>query len=236
MKKIIILAVALLLTLSGLAACGGSSGPEESAAPEAPAAEDSQATDESGSGDAPASSAPGTILDLNDKNIYFAIIDGKEFFILERHTVQDLINAGYKADPETDLGRMVNYGIYVGDELFDIYIKMYKEGGDKVYFRAYPQNPNSDPIPLKDCLIYGFSCSNSEADFSVVGNLKLGDPEQAFRDVFYGVEPDNEGDVPGYKDRRITNYMASDAYGVFSFAYSEDADAIKEISVSYLPH
>jgi len=230
MKKTSVIALALVLVISLLAACGGDDG---GSAPADVQSDAPAVTGTENGGDAPAS-AYGDKVDLSDKNIYFAIIDGVKYSIVDNFTLQDLINAGYSAEPDTDFDRMVNYGIYVGDELFDVYIKMYKDGVEKVYFRAYPNNPNSDPIPLINCSIYGISFSSKDANISIVGGLRIGDPQQAFRDVFSGIEPNNEGEVPGYKDRLITNYMAADSWGVFSFSYSEDPDELKEISVSYL--
>ena len=229
MKKIMAIMLALIMAVAALSACGGNGG--DSSPADNPA---STASTEDNSAGASASSSGQTVgqtVDMDDFSNYFAVIDGVTYYLPDGCTLQDLLDAGYTVDPELDINQPVNYGVYVGENFTDVYVGLYKTGVEKVYFRAYPHNPNADPIPLKDCAIYGISFFNREADISIVGGLSIGSAPEDFAVVF-GSKPGEE--VPGYTDTYMVKYASSDGYGYITFSYKESTGEIKDISVSYI--
>ena len=207
--------IAVILTLSLLTACGGDGGGATGGTTGAPA---------------------GTVVtkvDPNDKNNYFAVIDGKKYSFYDDFTMQDLLDDGYTADPACDMEREVKPGVYVGESLFDINISMFKKGVEKYYFKAYPVNLTDAPVPLKDCNVYGIYFFNKEANIKIAGGLTVGITQKNFKDVFG--EPGTKAEIPGYKDRYGANYTTADSYGVFSFEFTENPDEVKAIAVSYAP-
>ena len=212
----VIFAIVLLLGLVLLTACGQSS----------------ENKDKTGGGKDTAKSTPITKVDLNDKNNYFAVIDGVKYNFPDTVTIQELLNTGYTVKEDFDLDWEVSSGqVYVGEKLSDTSVYMFKKGVEKYYFQALPINLNEKPSPLKDSHVWGITFNKKEADISIAGGLSIGTTAKGLITVWG--EPNMKGN--SYSGKYVMHYNnsnISDFIGTFSFTCDEKTDELVEITVS----
>jgi len=233
MKKALSLALALLLMLSLLTACGGNTPNGGSSTPTTPA------SDKDGTTGKPddtlvfvrrAVEVPGATLDLSDDSIYFVIIDGVKLSLPDS-TVQDFLNAGFNFEnKDEDKNRMVEAG---GSSATGYTLLMKSNTNQTINISA--KNCTDKSIPLKDCTVtevqFGtktyFTGENSAGlDISVVCNLSAGSTEEDVVSVF----------GEGYSKMMYAsqlNYMLINADAPRGFIFDKDASGnISNIIIS----
>jgi len=177
--------------LSLLTACGGGGGTPSSGNNNttAPPASDSGGKSSSAPATAPDNTPtfvrrpveiPDEPLDLSDESIYFVIIDGIKFNLLDL-TMKDLLDAGFMLPKSND----ENEKIEANESVTSGYLFLEKkEKGQNIMVDA--KNPFENSIPLKDCIIkeFWFDASSYNLDISIVCNLSLGSTEEDVINVF----------------------------------------------------
>ena len=220
MKQILMLALAILLTLSLLTTCGGNSGNNSGSSAPPASANSSKPSDSSSASSAPPDSAnsgsnsstpantftppvrvvevPDEPLDLSDDSIYFISIEGVKFNLIEI-TVKDLLAAGFYFDEDKededyfDENTEVEPNNYIGSTFSGT--ELYKEG-TKGYIYIMPVNLTDHAIPVKDCEISSLAFDNRSAsafDISTVCNLSVGCALEEVAGVFGEYEVTKEG-------------------------------------------
>ena len=241
MKKGMAFALILMLSLSLLAGCsggGGSNNVSENTA--ATITDDSYNNNDNDSGNETSpedsSSAPNTPirrevevpdkpLDLSDESIWFVVIDGVRFNLMEI-TVKDFLDAGFyleqdedNADYYFDENTLVEPNSNIGTMLSGT--SLYKQGTDgNIYF--IPVNRTDHSIPVKDCEIQSVlfnTLSSSALDIYTVCNLSTGSTEEEVFSVF-GDDHEDPGDFS------LTFAENSGGYLNRYFCFVKNADGI----------
>ena len=257
MKKAITLGLTLLLTLSLLMACSGNggngatgNGSSDNGAPgngnsvngnsgngnSGSGNPDSGAgappTSDSSGGNAPANTPPSLAqVDLDDADIYYAVIDGIKYSFAGEVTIQDLLDAGYTVDPDFDLSYEMGHGIYFGASIASSAIEMYKDGVERSYFRVNVNNLTQNPVPIRDCTIYGIYWTGQEADIYILDGFSTG---SARRDLVAVLGNEGvESKVAGFTDWYSIGYILSSPSRGITFNYKESTDVVMSISIFY---
>jgi len=169
-------------------------------------------------------------LDVQDLSNYFVIVDGTKVVLPDGCTLQELLDKGFEVKEDINLEEAIPYGVYSSSTM-KTYVDLYKAGAEKAYFRAYVHNPEHSKLPLKDCKVYGIGVSNPEADISILGNLKMLDGQEKFKEVL-GLDQGEK--VPGYKDTYFVSFPTKDGYGQISYTYRKEDGKVKDMLVSYI--
>ena len=219
MKKLIAIALVMVLAIPLLTACGGgntsSSGNNTENPPTSSVGGNNTApTNSAAPPDKPARvvEIPDKPLDVSDKSLYFAIIDGVKYNLIEA-TVQDFLDAGFSLGKDEDQNRLIKPD---PDKIQRV--QVYKEGLPDVYFEIGPYSDTENGIPLKDCLIDEIVIRNKNADIAIVCNLALGCAEDDLIKCF------------GEKRMGMYNYVAVD-FGRFYFEARDGV--ISGINIAY---
>ena len=186
MKKAIALTMLLALMLSLLSACGGSSsgGGNSTDNTAKPASNNSTTTNNAAAAPAKTVVVPDAPLDIEDRSIYFVVIDGVKYQMLES-TVQDFLDNGFtfEVDDENQMVEPMDYG-----GLKENYgsISMLKDG--KTYFTISADNYSDNAVPVKECLLTGIFVNRTYADITFVNNLAIGCTVDDMFSVFGEIE------------------------------------------------
>ncbi|MCL2121280.1 MAG: hypothetical protein FWH28_03415 [Clostridiales bacterium] len=167
---------------------------------------------------------PDKPLDLSDDSIYFVVIDGVKFDLMDIR-VKDFLDAGFFLDEDEDdedyfdENTLVEANSTIGSTLIGTYL--YK-GDTYNYIFIVPVNLSDQKVPVKDCEIQQlmFNIRDSSAfDIYTVCNLSLGCTEEEVIGVF--------GDDYGELSDVVLTY--SDDTGAFLdryFSFYKNADGI----------
>jgi len=221
MKKMIPLALVLLLTLSLLTACADSGGSSNNSSTSTPAKTNTpiQRTVE----------VPDKPLDLTDDSIYFVIIDGVKIN-LQKATVQDFLDIGFvfneNKDDEGyfDENSMIDANSAL-DHGFSFGANLYKEG-TRSFIEVYAVNLTNRSQPLKDCEIgsvYFDERIGSAFDISTVCNLSYGCTEEEIKSVFGDIADDMFSQT-AYENNQIRYYAAD--HGEFWFLTKDTGSGV----------
>jgi len=130
---------------------------------------------------------PAGPLDLSDDSIYFVIIEGVKYNLLDV-TVGDFLANGYSLKEYDDENRIIEAGKLGGKMLNGLSdLDIFKSSTSWECFYVLPINRTDNDIPLKDCTIswIWFQAGNSsDFDISITNNLALGCTEEDVVGVF----------------------------------------------------
>ena len=168
MKKILAIALILILALSLLTACGEDSGND---------------FDDNGNG---GDINEGKVALLNDKKNVFVVINGKTYNLYDKYTVQDLVNDGFEFEEAYDLTKKEEEGYSIVKNLVFVTDFDYKDGlgtYKATFFKAKADTPIEEEYWLKDCVINEFIIPNNML-VSTVGGLTSGCTKEDVLKVF----------------------------------------------------
>ena len=172
---------------------------------------------------------PDKLLDLSDDSIYFIIIDGVKFNLLEV-TVKDFLDAGFTINKDKDYNE--NTSVDAKTSFGSLFAcDLYKEGSRK-YFSVTPVNLSDKSVPLKDCEISGIQFDErigSEFDIATVCNLSYGCKEGEVKSVF-GESHGSTNNYLSYSERKML------AGKMFDFQCSNGTVAIVRIYTDKSPY
>ena len=216
MKKILKKMLVLFIIIAALSACGGGNASST--------ADSGTTNDQTDPTTDPSTTAPvftrkpvevpSSILKLTDDSIYFVIIDGTKFNLVNV-TVQDFLNAGFKLAYQSESADRI---IEPQKRAAVGFILLTKGKNDQT-INISVKNTKETALPLKDCKVTGlqfgtstdFDNSNSSGlDIAVVGNLSIASTEEDVLSVFgtnywalmYNSELTYEGDSKGFSFKK----------------------------------
>jgi len=193
MKKTFVLAMALLLTISLLSACGDGGGASDNGS--------------ASNNDTGTSGLVNGKVDLLNRNSYYLIIDGHKYGL--KTTVQDIINDGYTIKYELDKEVKPN-------TFLDLHV--YKNG--EWYFSMHAVNRTDNIIPLAKCTVRELEVQDEwNTTTTFIGGLHIGSSKE---DVIAVFGNDNEVQTDTfYVYYSREQQKDPDLLGVFYFNFNE---------------
>ena len=157
MKKILVVIIAFFL----LSACGGGSSNKDSKNKE---------------NDIPQWDPKKGPVDIEDRKIYFAVIDGKKYDLNTKITT--FFDDGYSTYSDENMKSIVKAGKYV---INDVYFRK----NDQTYFCMQPINRTSKDITKEECTVFSISIHDTwYTNATIIGDLTIGSSREEVEAVF----------------------------------------------------